>query len=209
MAGERPVFFYDLVSPFSYLAAYRIEQVFPVPARWQPIWSPPVIVGSGRDWFPSFEEGRERRTDVERRAARYGMPTWRWPSLYEPPDREAHEGWQPPNTLPVLRVATLAQRAGVGEAFALGVFGLAFGEGRDISQVDDAIVEVAVGCGLDADDVLAAPAHPELKQALRDATETAMTRGVIGVPTVAVGEELFWGDDRLEDAATAVARAAV
>ncbi len=48
------------------------------------------------------------------------------------------------------------------------------------------------------------PTTPEVKFALRAATEAAGARGVFGVPTVAVGEELFWGDDRLEDAATAL-----
>ena len=43
-----------------------------------------------------------------------------------------------------------------------------------------------------------------IKAALREATEAAHERGVFGVPTVAVGEELFWGDDRLEDAAACV-----
>ena len=204
MAGE-PVFYYDLVSPFSYLAAYRIEQVLPVPARWQPIWSAPVIVGSGRDWRPSFEEGRERRADIERRAARYGMPEWRWPSAYEPPDREAHESWQAPNSLRVMRLATFAHQAGVGEAFALGTYGLAFGEGRDISPLDVAVIDVAVRCGLNADDARAAPDRPEIKQTLRAATEAAIERGVIGVPTIAVGEQLFWGDDRLEEAARELA----
>ena len=42
-----------------------------------------------------------------------------------------------------------------------------------------------------------------VKHALRSATEQALERGVTGVPTVAVGEQLFWGDDRLEEAAAA------
>jgi 2-hydroxychromene-2-carboxylate isomerase len=44
-------------------------------------------------------------------------------------------------------------------------------------------------------------ATPEIKRMLREATETAHALGVFGVPTVAIGDELFWGDDRLEDAA--------
>jgi len=43
--------------------------------------------------------------------------------------------------------------------------------------------------------------EPEIKQTLRDATDAAYDRGVFGVPTIAIGDELFWGDDRLEDAA--------
>ena len=84
------------------------------------------------------------------------------------------------------------------------MFHLAFGEGHDVSQMDDAVVGVAVDCGLTADQARAAPTRGDIKQALRATTDAAVGyRGVIGVPTVAVGERLFWGDDRLEEAAAA------
>jgi 2-hydroxychromene-2-carboxylate isomerase len=191
MATDAPVFYYDLFSPYSCLAAFRIESVLPVPAAWQPVWGAPLIAASGRDWLPSFEEGRQQRADIERRAARYGMPQWRWPKAYLPADEAEHERWQPPNTLAVMRLATFAQQSGAGEAFARGVFRLAFGEGRDVSQVDDAIIGVAVDSGLDADEARAAPSRPEIKGALRSATDAAMGLGVIGLPTLAVGERLF------------------
>ena len=69
MKVDTPVFYYDLVSPFSYLAAFRIAQVLPVP---QPIWAAPVIAASGRDWMPTFEESRERRAEIVRRASTMG-----------------------------------------------------------------------------------------------------------------------------------------
>jgi 2-hydroxychromene-2-carboxylate isomerase len=58
--------------------------------------------------------------------------------------------------------------------------------------------------GLDPADVQAAVRDPQIKRELRDATEAAYELGVFGVPTVAAGGELFWGDDRLEDAAARV-----
>ena len=207
MASDVPVFYFDLFSPYSCLAAFRIGSVLPVPAAWQPVWGAPLIAASGRDWLPSFDEGRERRADIVRRAAQYGMPEWRWPEVYEPADAAAHARWQPPNTLAVMRLATFAQQSGVVEAFAQGVFRLAFAEGRDISQIDDALIGVAVRCGLDAGEARAAPASSEIKSALRSATDAAQARGVIGLPTVAVGEQLFWGDDRLEEAGAAAASA--
>ena len=207
MASDVPVFYFDLFSPYSCLAAFRIESVVPVPAAWQPVWGAALIAASGRDWLRSFDEGRERRADIVRRAAQYGMPEWRWPEGYEPADAAAHARWQPPNTLAVMRLATFAQQSGVVEAFAQGVFRLAFAEGRDISQIDDAIIDVAVRCGLDADEARAAPTSSETKSALRSATDAAQARGVIGLPTVAVGEQLFWGDDRLEEAGAAAASA--
>lgn len=199
---DAPIFYYDLVSPYSRLAALRVDRVLPVTPRWQPVWLAPIFAASGRR-IPSFEEGKARRADVVRRAARYGLPEWRWPPVYEPANEDEHARWQAPNSLAVMRLATFAHQAGVGEDFARGVFDLAFGEGRDVTTVDDAVIRVATGCGLSAEEARAAPSAPEIKQALRAATEQAMERGVIGVPTVAVGDQLFWGDDRLEDAAAA------
>ncbi len=66
---------------------------------------------------------------------------------YLPADEEAHSSWQAPNTLAVMRLATFAHQSGAGEQFARGLFQLAFGEGRDISQLDDAVVRVAIDCG--------------------------------------------------------------
>ena len=57
--------------------------------------------------------------------------------------------------------------------------------------------------GLDADAVRAAVADQAVKDALREATGAAIARGVVGVPTVAVGTELYWGDDRLAEAVRA------
>lgn len=203
MAGDIPVFYYDLVSPYSCLAAFRIDTVMPVPPVWQPVWAAPLIAASERAWRPSFKESQRRREDIVRRADRYGMREWRWPSAYLPADEAEHERWQPLNTLAVMRLATFAHQSGVGETFVRGVFQLAFAEGRDISRIDDAVIGVAVDCGLAADEARTAPTSPEIKQALRSATDEAVARGVTGVPTVAVGERLFWGDDRLEEAAAA------
>ena len=61
--------------------------------------------------------------------------------------------------------------------------------------------EVGGQVGLDRDRLEAATQDPEIKRALRAATDAAYELGVIGVPTLAIDDELFWGDDRLEDAA--------
>lgn len=195
-----PIFYYDLLSPYSCLAAFRIEKVLPVTALWQPVWLAPVFAASGRQ-LPSFEEANARRADIVRRAAHYGMPDWHWPPGFEPATEAEHARWQAPNTLALMRLATFAHQARVGESFARGVFGLAFGEGRDVTTIDDAVIRVASDCGLRAEEARAATTDPDIKQALRAATEQAIERGVTGVPTVAVSDQLFWGDDRLEEAA--------
>jgi 2-hydroxychromene-2-carboxylate isomerase len=63
------------------------------------------------------------------------------------------------------------------------------------------VLKSAARAGLDPEAVRAATSDPQIKQTLRDATDAAYDRGVFGVPTIAVADELFWGDDRLEDAA--------
>jgi 2-hydroxychromene-2-carboxylate isomerase len=96
-----------------------------------------------------------------------------------------------------------ARRSGREREFAAAAFRKAFAEGCDLGEVEHALA-AAVEAGLDAPE--AALADPSVKDELRRVTDAAAARGVFGVPTVAVGDELFWGDDRLEDAAAALAR---
>ena len=106
-----------------------------------------------------------------------------------------------------MRIATWADSQGARGAFAFAAGRRLFLRGRDLSR-DDECAAAAEEAGLDGVDALRAAADPEVKRALRAATEAAFARGVVGVPTVAVGDELFWGDDRLEDAATRLRPAA-
>ena len=185
---SRPVFYYDLGSPYAYLTAERIPDVLPAEPRWQPILLGAVFKAVGRSSW-ALGEGREAgMAEVERRAARAGLPPVRWP-----------EPW-PGNTLTAMRSATWAQEAGFGTEFARAAFRLAYAEGRDLSLPEE-VLAAAERCGADPDDVRRAVESPEVKGRLRAATDDAVARGVTGVPTVAVGERLFWGDDRLEDAA--------
>ena len=189
MSVPRPVFYYDLGSPYAYLAAERVNQVLPAVPVWQPIllggiWK----VTGGRSW--ALTERREQgMAEVERRAARYGLQPLRWP-----------EGW-PSDTLTAMRAATFAQKGGRAVAFSLAAFRQAFAGGRDLSDPDNVLI-AAAACELHPKAVLKAIGTRAVKDGLRQATDEAIRRGVTGVPTVAVGERLFWGDDRLEDAAS-------
>ncbi len=204
---QHPVFYYDLASPYAYLAAFRLDRVLPVAPAWQPVWMGPILAAAGREWRRPAEEARQRQAEVERRAAAYGVPPWRWPQKYLD-GREHGVDMEPINTLAVMRLATFAKQAGVGEEFARRAYHLAFGEGHDLTIVDERVIAAAASCGLDAGDARAAIDDPQIKQALRDATEAASARGVAGMPTVAVGHELFWGDDQLEEAAAILSAAA-
>lgn len=204
--GEQSVFYYDLASPYSYLAAFRLDRVLPIAPVWQPVWLPPILAAAGREWRRPAAEARERQAGVEQRAVAYGMPPWRWPVKYLAA-RELGEAIEPINTLAVMRLATFARRAGAGEAFARRAYHLAFGEGADLTTIGDDVIEAAVACGLDAGEARASTGDPQIKQALREATDAASARGVTGLPTVAVENQLFWGDDRLEEAAAAISAA--
>jgi 2-hydroxychromene-2-carboxylate isomerase len=189
-----PVFYFDLGSPYAYLAAERIGRLIPA-ARWQPILLGGLFKLNGRSSWGNA--GAKRRRDgiaeVERRAAAYGLPPVRWP-----------DPW-PGNMLTAMRAATFAGQRGRGVDFALAAFRRAFAAGEDLGS-SEPLAAAAADAGLDPDRVAAATADRALKDALRRATEDAHRRGVTGVPTVAVGDRLYWGDDRLGAAATAPAR---
>ena len=189
----RPVLYFDVGSPFVYLAAERIEQALGVDPVWQPVLVGGLFKLAGRSsWARGDAERRAAGIrDIEERAARYGLPPLRWP-----------DPW-PGDYLTAMRAATWAQREGAARAFARAATRRAFVAGRDLSERDEVLAAVEAA-GLDAAAAAEAVTDPEIKLALREATEAAHARGVFGVPTVAVGEALFWGDDRLDEAAAAL-----
>jgi 2-hydroxychromene-2-carboxylate isomerase len=191
MADAQPVFYYDMNSPYAYLAAERIQEVLPA-ARWRPIAFGVLIRQIGKvPWSmrPGSEVGKG---EVERRAVERGLPPVRWP-----------DGW-PVETWSFnpLRAALLAEERGALVPFSLECYRTLFVEGRSLAELDN-VLTAAAAAGLDPDEVRAAQEDPLVKDRLREYTDAAVERGVTGVPTVAVGDELFWGDDRLEDAAAA------
>jgi 2-hydroxychromene-2-carboxylate isomerase len=189
--ADRPVFYYDLGSPYAYLAAERLTQVLPE----MPVWQPILLGGiwretGGQSWAVTDQRG-EGMAEVERRAAEYELMPIRWP-----------EGW-PNNTLKAMRVAVWAQQIGRTVAFSLAAFRQAFAGGKDLSDIDFVLM-AAAACELHPNAVLKAIETQSVKDRLREVTSEAYERGVRGVPTIAVGDELFWGDDRLEEAAAAM-----
>ncbi len=186
-------FYYDVMSPYAWLAAERIGQVFADEVEWRPVFLGGIFKARGRaSW--ALEDARTRArgiAEVERRADRYGLPEPHWP-----------DAW-PTNSLQAMRVATWATARERGRAFALAACRAAFVQGRDLADFD-AVLDAAEVAGLDRGEATAAAQDPGVKAALRETTDAALERGVIGVPTVAVGDEVFWGDDRLEEAAAAL-----
>jgi 2-hydroxychromene-2-carboxylate isomerase len=87
-------------------------------------------------------------------------------------------------------------------SFSLAGFRQAFAAGRDLSDPDNVML-AAAACELHPNALTKAVQTQSLKDALREATDEAASRGVIGVPTVVVGGTAYWGDDRLAEAARA------
>jgi 2-hydroxychromene-2-carboxylate isomerase len=183
-------FYFDLGSPFAYLAAERLHTLLPEPVHWQPVLLGGLFRLTGRSsWaLGDYQRRQAGMADIERRALAYGLPPMRWP-----------DPW-PADYLTAMRATTYAFSIGRGREFALQAYRDAFQRGSELS-IGDNVLESAARAGLDGDAVRASASDPQIKQALRDATDAAYDRGVFGVPTIAIGDELFWGDDRLEDAA--------
>jgi 2-hydroxychromene-2-carboxylate isomerase len=188
-------FYFDLGSPFAYLAAERICEVLPEPVTWQPVSLGALFKLAGRSSWSLGDPSRRRAgmAEVERRAGLYELPPVRWP-----------DPW-PTDYLFAMRVATFAFQVGRGRELTVQAFRHAFQHGHDLG-VHEHVLEAAGEVGLDLPAVEDAAQDPEVKLALRAATDAAHELGVFGVPTVAVENELFWGDDRLEDAAAALER---
>jgi 2-hydroxychromene-2-carboxylate isomerase len=187
-------FYFDLGSPYAYLTAERIDDLLPEPVVWQPVSLGGLFKANGRSsWALGGDDSRQSGiAEVERRASEYGLGAVRWP-----------EPW-PTNYLYAMRAATYALKVGRGREFALEAFRQAFAHGHDLA-LEENVLQAAERAGLDRGGVDEAARDPEIKLALRIATDGAHARGVFGVPTVAVGAEAFWGDDRLREAARALA----
>jgi 2-hydroxychromene-2-carboxylate isomerase len=136
----------------------------------------------------SAQQRRVGMAEVERRARAYGLAPVRWP-----------EPW-PGHYLMAMRATIFAFAAGHGRQFTHSAFALAFQRGEDLS-LPATVLAAAAQAGLDPREVEEATQDPKVKLALRRASQDAHDLGVFGVPTVAVGGELFWGDDRLAQAA--------
>ena len=189
-------FYYDFSSPYSYLAAERISGLFAEAEVEQPEWRPisfgHVLKESGRrPW--SFEEDKEADfAEIQRRADERGLPRVVYP-----------EGWPIENySLNPLRAATYAKESGRVVSFSLAAFRQVFAAGRSMQDLDNVLI-AAAACELHPNAVTKGMETASIKEKLKAATAEAIELGVEGIPTVAVGRELFWGDDELEEAAHA------
>lgn len=187
-------FWFDLASTYSYLAAMRIwplAEARGVEVAWQPFLLGPIFKEQGWDTSP-FElypaKGRYMWRDMERQAARFGLPRITRPDPF------------PQHSVQAARVALTGLGRGWGEAFCRRAFAAEFAEGRAISD-PATLTAILEELGADPAAVLAEAQTDEVKQALRSATARAGRLGLFGAPSFVTQDgEVFWGNDRLEEA---------
>jgi len=191
MPSERPVFYYDLGSPYAWLAAERVHALFDEPPVFEPVLLGGIFRETGRSSWGFGPRREEGMRECERRAAEYGLLPVRWP-----------ERW-PGNMLTAMRAATFAKQSGRAVAFSLAAFRQQFNAGRTMDELDNVLL-AAAACELHPNAVKVGIETRAVAERLAAADAEARERGVGGVPTVRVGDQLFEGDARLEDAAAAM-----
>lgn len=199
MAKEREVeFWFDVGSPYTYLA-YRALPKVAAERGARVVWRPmllggvfkatgnhsPVEIPAKRKWL---------RVDMRRAAERIGT------TIAFPPNF-------PINTLGLMRGAIAMKIRGEEalEHYLEVIFGAMWVAQRDLSDPKE-LASVLREAGFDPDEVFALANDPAVKDRLKADTEEAVARGVFGAPSFFVGDELFWGQDRLGDVAEALSR---
>ena len=184
-------FWFEFGSNYSYLSVMRIENAArekAVPIIWKPFLLGPIFRAMGMANSPFVlqkEKGAYVWRDMERQCRKYGLQ------------------WRQPSTFPRLgvvpsRVALIgADQPWIG-AFCRRVMELNFVLDQDINQTDR-LAPILKELGLSGTILDQTQAEP-MKQRLRDQTEQARCRGIFGAPTFFAGTEMFWGNDRLDDA---------
>ena len=192
---NRPVldFWYEFASPYSCLSALRIEQLAEnagVELRWRPFLLGPIFAAQGWTTSPFAlypSKGRYMWRDTARRAGRQGI------TMVKPENF-------PQNSLTAARLALAGRDGGWTPAFSKALFRAQFCEGRNIA--DEAVLSAALKeAGGDPGSAISLSRSEEVKGRLRAEIEYAKSIGIFGAPFFVTGDnELFWGDDRLEEA---------
>jgi 2-hydroxychromene-2-carboxylate isomerase len=187
------VFWYEFASTYSYLSAMRIEaaaQRAGVSIVWRPFLLGPIFKSQGWTTSPFNlypAKGRYMVRDIARIAASRGL-SFRMPAAF------------PANGLKAARLAIAAESFGATPIFTRSVFEAQFALGRDIAS-DEVLTECLAAAGLDPTRMRALASEEAAKLALKRNTEEAQALDIFGSPSFTTEDkELFWGDDRLEQA---------
>ncbi len=190
-------FWFDFGSNYSYLSVMRISalaRAAGVEVEWRPFLLGPVFKTLGMHNSPFVEQklkGAYVWQDMVRECRKYGLP------------------WQQPTDFPRLsllpvRVALLGEGQPWMVPFCERIMLRNFASDQDIGS-EASVAEVLDALHLDAAAIIAAAQSDTNKLRLRERNEQAQQRGIFGAPTFFVGHEMFWGNDRLDDAIAAAA----
>jgi 2-hydroxychromene-2-carboxylate isomerase len=191
---KRVDFYFDLSSPYSYMAATQLEALGAragAEVAWRPIVLGALFKAVGND-MPARVPNKARwmGQDLMRWAEHYGVP-WQMSSHF------------PANTIKAMRLILVDEAKAA--AVALAGFRAMWAEDRDLTAEAE-LGRIAAAGGLDPAAALQAIEDPKVKDRLRANTDEAIARGAFGAPTFVVGDELFWGNDRLQFVEAALRR---
>jgi len=185
-------FWFDFASTYSYLSVCRIEDLakkYSINVEWKPFLLGPIFNAQGWDTSPFNiykAKGDYMWRDIERLCKKYDIP------FIKPTEF-------PRNGLLAARVSVAFEGKTWVSEFIKLVFIANFSEDKDISN-EEVVSSILNSLELDADQIIAHAKTQESKYKLREQTQLAADKAIFGAPTFVVGNEIFWGNDRLEDA---------
>ncbi|RBW52298.1 2-hydroxychromene-2-carboxylate isomerase [Ruegeria sp. A3M17] len=188
---SRIQFWFEFASTYSYLSAMRIEQAaaqHDVVVEWRPFLLGPIFAAQGWDNSPFNiypAKGRYMWRDMERLTAQRGLH-------FQQPDPF------PQNGLKAARLTLAIEDQTHRARFVRAVYTAEFAQSQNVSD-DAVLIDCLKSAGL-PEELLDRTQDPQIKSALIEQTKTAQAKGLFGAPSFLVGDELYWGDDRLDEA---------
>ena len=178
-------FFYDYVSPYSYLANSQIPKLKEAKVLYRPILLGAVMQATKNSPPGNIpEKGIYLISDIQLWAKHYGIP-YQTNSIF------------PQNTLKALRLAIAAHRLNCFEEIHQSLFHAMFVDDKDLSR-SDVLIDLIKANNLDEVQLIESISNQAIKDELKNNTEEAISRGVFGAPTFFIDGEMFFGNDRIQ-----------
>lgn len=191
-------FLFDIGSPYTYLAYHQLPKIAHAQGA-DIIWAPVLLGGifqatGNKSPAEVAAKGRYSNVDLKRWARAYGIEIQMNPNF-------------PINTLALMRGAVAMQMRGEEEfhRYLRAIFSAMFEKPRNLNDPAE-IGAVLTQAGFDPTQFMGLVSNQSVKDRLKENTASAVARGAFGVPTFFVGEEMFWGQDRLEFVAQAISK---
>jgi 2-hydroxychromene-2-carboxylate isomerase len=184
-------FYFDYACPWAYLGSCRVEPYFRdlgVEIDFRPV-SLRVLYEPSADGAPMPKLGERKKSNTAKDLRHWVELTGAEMAASQPKER--------PDTSLLLRAALVAKDAGRFREFHYPAYRARWAEAREVAS-PDVVRSLLERAGLDADEALARASSAEIEERLESESRAAVAKGVFGVPTIFVGDEMFWGNDRFE-----------